>query len=43
MVMWLFCQQIWDTGRGLSLKSMYSTGYAVISLSVLLALGLAMW
>ncbi|XP_038047940.1 succinate dehydrogenase cytochrome b560 subunit, mitochondrial-like [Patiria miniata] len=49
-VTWPFCyhyingirHMIWDTGRGMDLKSMYSTGYAVLGSSIVIALAIAM-
>ncbi|XP_022095873.1 succinate dehydrogenase cytochrome b560 subunit, mitochondrial-like [Acanthaster planci] len=50
-VVWPFCyhymngirHMIWDTGRGMDMKSMYTTGYAVLCSSIAVALALALW
>lgn len=31
----------WDTGKGLSIKEVYSTGYAMLALATVITLGLA--
>lgn len=32
----------WDTGRGLSIKEVYSTGYLILAVSAIITLGLAL-
>ncbi|XP_071806868.1 succinate dehydrogenase cytochrome b560 subunit, mitochondrial-like [Asterias amurensis] len=33
---------VWDTARGLDMKTLYTTGYAVVALSILTALGISL-